>query len=125
MLLSWYRSTKPENKYHNIKTVVDGITFDSKKEARRYQEIKLMERAGIISGFIRQPKFVLQDKFTTREGVKEQAITYKADFAIKFKDKSIWTIWEVKGGNATRTDDYELRRKMFLKRYPCVDYLIV
>lgn len=36
-------------KYHNRKTVIDGITFDSAKEARRYMELKLLERAGEIS----------------------------------------------------------------------------
>ena len=36
------------NKYHAIKTTVDGITFDSRAEARRYRELKLLERAGVI-----------------------------------------------------------------------------
>ena len=84
-----------------------------------------MVRAGIITEFIRQPRFVLQEKFTTREGVKEQAITYKADFAIKYKDKSIWVVEDVKGGEATKTKDFNNKRKMFLKRYPCVEYLLV
>ena len=45
------------NKYRNIKTVVDGITFDSKKEAARYGQLKLMEKAGEIAELELQPKF--------------------------------------------------------------------
>jgi dsDNA-binding SOS-regulon protein len=41
-------SGKGQSKYRNVKTVVDGITFDSKKEAQRYHELKLMEKAGKI-----------------------------------------------------------------------------
>ena len=44
-------------KYRNIKTVVDGITFDSAKEARRYGELKLLEKSGRISGLEVQPAF--------------------------------------------------------------------
>ncbi len=46
-------------KYRNIPTVVDGISFDSKAEARRYGELKLLQRAGEIAGLELQPKFVL------------------------------------------------------------------
>lgn len=47
------------SKYRSEKTCVDGICFDSKKEARRYCELKLMERAGEISGLELQKKFEL------------------------------------------------------------------
>ena len=42
------RLKRLENKFNARKTVVDGITFDSKKEANRYRELKLLERAGKI-----------------------------------------------------------------------------
>ena len=48
-----------KSKYHNKKVMIDGIKFDSKKEANRYQELKLMQRAGIISDLQRQVKYVL------------------------------------------------------------------
>ena len=61
------------SKYRNIKTVVDGITFDSAKEARRYGELKLLEKSGRISGLQVQPAF--------RIVVNNCLIcTYKADF---------------------------------------------
>ena len=60
-------------KYRNIKTVVDGITFDSLKESRRYGELKLLEKSGRISGLEVQPAF--------RIVVNNCLIcTYKADF---------------------------------------------
>ena len=50
-----YRS----NKYHSKKVTVDGIDFDSRKEARRFRELALLEQAGQISDLQRQVKFVL------------------------------------------------------------------
>ncbi len=47
------------SKMRNEKVTIDGITFDSKKEAARYQELKLMLRAGAITGFERQVEFEL------------------------------------------------------------------
>ena len=44
-------------KYKNVKTTVDGIAFDSQKEARRYADLKLMHRAGAITDLTLQPKF--------------------------------------------------------------------
>ena len=44
-------------KYHNKKTEIDGIVFDSRKEALRWHELKLMENAGLISDLRRQVPF--------------------------------------------------------------------
>ena len=51
-------------KYNNTRPVVDGIKFDSKREAERYKELKLLERAGKISDLILQPRFELLPKYT-------------------------------------------------------------
>ena len=54
--------TKPKyivSKYRNVKTTVNGITYDSAKEARRHQELLLLERAGKIEALERQKPFVL------------------------------------------------------------------
>lgn len=65
---------KRGNKYGAKRTVVDGISFDSKREAEVYSDLKLLERKGSISGFERQRKFNLI--------VNGEIIgTYKADFA--------------------------------------------
>lgn len=62
------------SKYHAVKTQVDGITFDSKKEAQRYGELKLLLRAGKIHDLERQPSYVLEAKRGGKIGV------YRADF---------------------------------------------
>src|SRR5690606_369436 len=52
------KERKP-SKYRNVRTTVDGITFDSKREAERYGELKTMEAAGVISDLELQPRFPL------------------------------------------------------------------
>lgn len=69
------------NKYHNCKVIIDGIKFDSKAEARRYVELKLMEDTGHIKELKLQPKFELQPKYKNNKGETIRAITYKADFS--------------------------------------------
>lgn len=69
------------NKYHNCKVIIDGIKFDSKAEARRYAELKLMEDTGHIKELKLQPKFELQPKYKNNKGETIRAITYKADFS--------------------------------------------
>ena len=101
------------SKYKAKKVIVDGITFDSKKEARRYQELKLLERAGVIKDLSLQPNFLLQDKFKYK-GKTERKIEYIADFQYYIiKDKK-WVIEDVKG---FKTDVYKLKKKLFLKKY--------
>ncbi len=48
------------SKYKAVKTTVDGITFDSKSEAKRYHELRLMERAGLIVDLVVHPEFDLE-----------------------------------------------------------------
>ena len=95
-------------KYNNRKTVVDGIKFDSKGEARRYSELKLLQRAGEISDLKLQPRFELLPKQKD-----ERAINYTADFMYQ---EGTETVVEDFKGKATR--DYIMRRKMFKYRYP-------
>lgn len=96
-------------KYGNIKTTVDGITFDSKAEAKRYLELKLLERAGLITNLKLQPKFELQPKY--RIGNKNvRAITYIADFEYFDTEKEKWVVEDVKG---VETHDFKLKRKIF------------
>ena len=101
------------SKYRSRKTVIDGITFDSKAEARRYADLKLMERAGIISNLELQPSFVLLDAFRDASGALHRAITYKADFRYTEAGKTI--VEDVKG---METREFKLKRKMLLSKYP-------
>lgn len=108
------------SKYGSKKVTVNGITFDSKKEANRYQELLLLERAGQITELRRQVKCVLipaqYEKDTTgpRGGVKrgkllERECSYMADFVYVQDGKLV--VEDTKG---FRTADYILKRKMML-----------
>ena len=54
-----------QDKYGNRKVTIDGITFDSKREMKRYCELKLLEKAGEISGLELQPEFDIQNRLYT------------------------------------------------------------
>lgn len=116
------------SKYGNRKTVVDGITFDSKKEANRFRELQLLERAGKITALQRQVKYVLiptQREFSNeiyKKGahqghfkpgkVLEKECSYIADFAY-FQDNK-YVVEDTKG---VRTEAYKIKRKLMLERY--------
>lgn len=99
------------NKYKNVKTIIDGIKFDSKAEARRYTELKLLEKVGEISNLKLQPKFILQHSFK-HEGKTVRAITYVADFQYTENGKEI--VEDVKG---VETAVFKIKKKMFIKAY--------
>jgi hypothetical protein len=99
------------SKYGTIKTVVDNITFDSIKEARRYGELKELEKQGKIKNLTIHPKFLLQDKFK-HKGKTHKKITYSADF--QYEENGDIVVEDVKG---YKTDVYRMKMKMFLFRY--------
>jgi hypothetical protein len=96
------------SKYGNKKTVIDGITFDSQKEGARYQQLKILLRAGKITDLELQPKFTLQAAFKAPWGETIRAITYYADFAYK-NDLGEQIVEDAKG---VRTKEYLIKRKM-------------
>ena len=99
-------------KYNNKKTVVDGIKFDSIGESRRYKELKLLEKAKVISHLELQPKFELQPRFK-KNGKTYRPITYIADFRYEENGKMI--VEDFKG---MRTNIVKLKLKMFEYKYP-------
>lgn len=98
------------NKYNARKTVMCGHEFDSKREAEVYLELLAQKQAGEIVRIGFQPSYTLLEGFKDNQGNKQRAITYTADFFVKFADGHSEVI-EVKG---VRTRDYLLRKKMFL-----------
>jgi len=72
------------NKYGAIKTKVDGITFDSKLEAKRYGELKLMEKAGLVQSVTPHQRFEL------RTGSGRIVGKYEVDFYYVRNDNGIW-----------------------------------
>ena len=100
-------------KYGNRKTVVDGIIFDSKKEAEHYTKLLAMIAAGYVTRITRQPRYELQGSFE-KDGKKFRKMEYVADFEVTYADGHVEVI-DVKG---MRTDVYKLKRKMFEYKYP-------
>ena len=99
-------------KYHSIATEFHGRKFDSRKEARRYAELSLMERSGEIRGLQTQVPFVLIPAQRDGNGrVIERAVTYKADFV--YNDRAGNLIVEDTKGY--RTEVYKIKRKLMLK----------
>src|SRR5690625_5059460 len=114
MTAKQYRNMgRQRSKYRNKKVQLDGHTFDSKAEARYYQQLKLMERAGEILFFRLQPRYRLLDGFE-KHGKKHRPVDYVADFEIHHKDGSIEVV-DVKG---MKTDVFRMKEKMFHKKYP-------
>lgn len=101
-------------KYNNKKVTVNGQVFDSKKEANRYKELLLLEKAGAIKDLRTQVKFTLipsqRDEATGK--VIERECSYKADFVYSEGDKTV--VEDVKG---FRTKEYVIKRKLMLWRY--------
>lgn len=95
------------NKYHAIPTVIDGIRFDSKKEAKRYQELKLLERAHQIRDLKLQVPFILLPKSEYGRDIK-----YVADFTYYEGDKFI--VEDVKG---VRTSTYKVKKRLLAEKY--------
>ena len=101
-------------KYGNRKTTVDGITFDSAKEAQRWQELKLLERAGQIFELQRQVPFVLIPKQERNGKVIERPVVYKADFVYTENGEEV--VEDVKSP-ATKTKEYIIKRKLLLWQF--------
>lgn len=97
------------SKFHAKKITVDGETFDSKKEYARYQELMLMQRAGLISELERQPEFELIPKQKRDGKVVERELKYRADFAYKENGETV--VEDVKG---MKTREYIIKRKLML-----------
>lgn len=113
-----------ESKYHNEKDSRGEIQFDSKKEASRYDELMILLRAGKIRDLKLQAQFTLQESYVTPDGERVRAIRYVADFAYEratAPDRAGDIHWlpvveDVKS-QATKTDKYKIKAKLFRERY--------
>lgn len=93
------------NKYSAIKTEVDGIIFHSKREAKRYTELRIRQRAGEISGLALQPKYPLEIN-----GIKVG--DYIGDFL--YTENGQRVVEDTKG---VKTPVYKLKRRLMLALY--------
>lgn len=108
------------NKYRNTKIEIDGITFDSKKEGLRYKELKLLERAGLITDLKLQTSFELQPSFK-KNGKTIRAITYKADFDYLTKDGR-HILEDIKSPATAKDKTYIIKKKMLMYKYPNIEF---
>ena len=126
-------SKKSMGKIFHKKTEIDGIIFDSQTEAEYYEYLKAEKKAGRIKSFTMQDEFIIQEKFLlingerisssvknfsklqkANPGCTVQAIKYRADFMVHYKDGSVRVI-DVKG---QKTADFKIKEKMFNYMYP-------
>lgn len=119
--MAW-RNYGTGSKYHAKKVSIQGEVFDSKKEARRFLELQMLEKAGRISGLQRQKKFVLvpaqyEPETTGPRGGRikgkllEREVAYYADFVYFDEEEKDFVIEDTKG---VRTPEYIIKRKLML-----------
>ena len=107
------------SKYGAYRTQVDGIVFDSRKEARYYSELKLLVKGGEVEKFDMQVPYVLQEGFHHKACKRKvMPIIYIADFVVYYKDGHTEVV-DVKG---FRTKEYLLKKKMLLHLYPDMNF---
>jgi hypothetical protein len=111
------------NKFNAQPDTRGDIRFDSRAEARRYDELMLMLKAGKIRDLRLQPQFTLQEAYTTPDGNRIKATRYQADFSYeRHNEDTPWLLeWErvvedVKS-KATKTRVYAIKKKLMLERF--------
>lgn len=107
-------------KYKNKKVTVDGIDFDSIKEANRYAELRLLQKAGIIKDLELQKKYILIPTQKIANKVVERECSYIADFVYQDVKTGITIVEDVKGYRDPSSAAYAkfvIKRKLMLKEY--------
>jgi hypothetical protein len=110
------------SKYYNRPAEQDGYHFDSQAEARRYGELKLMEKAGEIIQLEVHPKYLLVEGFV-HDDIRETAINYIADFSYYDRRDKKLVVEDVKSLMTRKLPVYRLKRKLFLSKYPHVLFM--
>ena len=117
-------------KYNATKVTIDGHTFDSRKEANRYCELKLLEKGNVIRDLRLQVEFeLLPNQYATeerygkngrrlkpKEVLLERRCCYVADFVYD-DNRTGETVVEDTKSKATRTPEYIIKRKLMLHKY--------
>jgi len=104
-----YDDKKP-SKFGNIPTEVDGIKFASILEARRYQTLVLLKKAGDIKWFETQPSFRIT-----------RVQRYMPDFIVCGKDGTIWC----EDAKGVQTKDFKIKAQLFREKYPDIELRLI
>lgn len=102
------------SKYGAVRTEADGITFASKREAKRYQELRLLEKAGEIRNLTLQPRYPLHVSIVA--GGLVQVATYVGDFEYQERQPGLWR-QITEDAKGMKTPVYRLKKKMFEAEY--------
>jgi hypothetical protein len=109
------------HKYNAQKVTDDGIIFDSKLEHKRYLQLKTLQAAGAIRELEVHKTYVLIDKEYVR-GKPERAVKHELDFDYFDVQEKRRVVEEIKG---VRTAVWVLKRRLFVARYPQIDYRVL
>jgi Protein of unknown function (DUF1064) len=110
--MAQWRTVGARAKYGSRATVLEGIRFASKAEGRRYQELRLLQQAGIVRDLELQPAYPIRVR--TPAGRDVAVLVYVADFRYRAGPEGIVTIEDVKG---VRTPVYRLKKKLVEAQY--------
>lgn len=124
MAAEQHKSAQKQRKYRNTPTerVTENgtvIKFDSLKEARHYDELMLKLKAGEIRDLKLQHDFTLSEAYTTFDGHRMRPMKYRADFVFeRVGDDGKWerVVQDVKGGKATQTRVYAIKKRLMKER---------
>lgn len=112
-VLDRYGKVPKRSKYGNRAVEVDGLRFDSQKEAYRWQELKLLERTGAIKDLQRQVPFeIIPAQYDDKGKLAERKTVYIADFV--YVENGEMVVEDTKG---VRTDVYKLKKKLMRHVY--------
>lgn len=107
---------KSKSKYKNKPVIVDNIRFASVKEATRYKELTLLQKAGKIENLrLQVPYELIPAQYAEVDGKKkciERSVKYLADFVYYDAETEQWIVEDAKG---VRTKEYVLKRKLMLQ----------
>jgi len=103
---------KREPKYRNKRTVLDGITFDSKKEATRWAHLKLLEQAQHIFGLQRQVAYVLAPRAEFERSKESPELRYVADFV--YIEKGCIVVEDSKSEPTRKESSYRIKRHLMM-----------
>jgi len=112
---SWSR---PRRKYHNETAIVEGQAFDSRREARRFQELRLLERGGEIADLQRQPEFPIHSPILSHAGEVIGLVVvakYIADF--QYRDLRRAGAVVIEDAKGVRTPLYRLKKRLVVAQY--------
>ena len=111
-----------KSKFQSVECIVDGIRFQSRLEARRYTQLKQMEKEGVIRNLVLQPRFLIQEKFKDPyTGKIYQPIHYIGDF-LYVADGCQQVVEEIKG---FATEVFRLKFKLVIHKYPEIKFVLL